>query len=104
MGGDPNVLTRYVGTASATPNGFNYAHFSNARVDELLIQGRGITDVAERKKVYTELAQILNDEALWIYLWRLNAIYGVNNRVQNFVPPGHPGRNISSAHEWAVNE
>jgi peptide/nickel transport system substrate-binding protein len=104
MGGDPNVLTRYVGTASATPNGFNYAHYSNPRVDELLIQGRGLTDVAERKRVYTELAQILNDEALWIYLWRLNAIYGVNKRVQNFVPPGHPGRNISSAHEWAVSE
>ena len=29
MGQDPNVLTRYFGTASATPNGFNYAHFSN---------------------------------------------------------------------------
>ncbi len=104
MGSDPNVLTRYVGTASATPNGFNYAHFSNARVDELLIEGRGTTDIAERKRIYTELAQILNDEALWIYLWRLNAIYGVNKRVQNFVPPGHPGRNISSAHEWAVSE
>jgi peptide/nickel transport system substrate-binding protein len=104
MGQDPNVLTRYVGTASATPNGFNYAHYSNPRVDELLVQGRGTTDVAERKRIYTELAQILNDDAVWIYLWRLNAIYGVNKRVQNFVPPGHPGRNISSAHEWAVSE
>jgi ABC-type transport system substrate-binding protein len=102
MGQDPNVLTRYLGTASATPSGFNYAHFSNARVDELLIAGRGTTDVAERKKIYTEIAQIANDEAIWVYLWRLNSIYGVNKRIQNFVAPGHPGRVISSAHEWSV--
>jgi peptide/nickel transport system substrate-binding protein len=104
MGQDPNVLTRYFGTASATPAGFNYGHFSNPRVDELLLQGRGTTDVAERKRIYTEMALILNDEAVWIYLWRLNAIYGVNNRIQGFSPPGHPGRVISSAHEWSVSQ
>jgi peptide/nickel transport system substrate-binding protein len=104
MGQDPNVLSRYLGTASATPNGFNYAHFSNERVDELLIAGRGTTDVAERKTIYTEIAQIVNDEALWIYMWRLNSIWGVNKRVQGFVAPGHPGRVISSAHLWSVAE
>lgn len=104
MGQDPNVLSRYLGTASATPNGFNYAHFSNERVDELLIAGRGTTDVAERKTIYTEIAQIVNDEALWVYMWRLNSIWGVNKRVQGFVAPGHPGRVISSAHLWSVAE
>jgi peptide/nickel transport system substrate-binding protein len=104
MGQDPNVLTRYLGTASATPNGFNYTHFSNARMDELLVSGRSTTDIAERKKIYTEAAQIFNDDATWIILWRLNAIYGVNKRVQGFVAPGHPGRVISSAHEWWVQE
>ena len=104
MGQDPNVITRYFSTAAATPAGSNYAHYSNPRVDELLVQGRGLTDVAERKRIYTEVAQILNEDAVWVYLWRLNAIYGVNNRVQNFVPPGHPGRVISSAHEWSVSQ
>lgn len=104
MGQDPNVLTRYFDTESATPSGFNYAHFSNERVDALLIQGRGTTDVAERKRIYTEIAQIVNDDATWIYLWRLNSVYGVNKRVQGFVAPGHPGRVVSSAHEWSVDE
>lgn len=102
MGQDPNVLTRYISTASATPAGANYTHFSNARVDELLVAGRGTTDIAERKKIYTEIAQIINDEAIWIFLWRLNSVYGVNKRVQGFRAPGHPGRVISSAHEWSV--
>lgn len=104
MGQDPNVLTRYFGTESATPNGFNYAHYSNPTVDSLLLQGRSTTEVAERKRIYTELAKILNEEAVWIYLWRLNSIYGVNKRVRGFVAPGHPGRVISSAHEWWVSE
>ena len=104
MGQDPNVLTRYFGTSSATPNGFNYGHYSNPVVDDLLVQGRGTTDVADRKRIYTEIAKIVNEEALWVYLWRLNSIYGVNQRIQGFVAPGHPGRVISSAHEWSVSE
>jgi peptide/nickel transport system substrate-binding protein len=104
MGQDPNVLTKYLSTASATPAGSNYTHFSNARVDELLVAGRATTDIAERKKIYTEMAQIVNDDATWIILWRLNSIYGVNKRVQGFVAPGHPGRVISSAHEWWVTQ
>jgi peptide/nickel transport system substrate-binding protein len=104
MGSDPNVTARYFDTASMTPFGANYSHFSNARVDELLIAGRGTTDVAERKTIYKEIATILNEEAVWVYMFRLYAIYGINNRVKNFTPPGHPGRLISSAHEWYVEE
>jgi peptide/nickel transport system substrate-binding protein len=104
MGSDPNVTARYFDTASMTPFGANYSHFSNARVDELYIAGRGTTDVEERKTIYKEIAQILNDEVVWVYLFRLYAIYGISNRVQNFVPPGHPGRLISSAHEWYVQQ
>ena len=67
MGQDPNITVRYFSTASATPAGSNYNHFSNARVDELMIQGRATNDVAERKRIYTEVAKIVNEEALWIY-------------------------------------
>ncbi len=104
MGSDPNVTARYFDTGSKVPFGANYSHFSNARVDELFIAGRGTTDVDERKAIYKEIAQVLNDEAVWVYMFRLYAIYGINNRVKNFTPPGHPGRLISSAHEWYVEE
>ena len=104
MGSDPNVTARYFDTGSKVPFGANYSHFSNARVDELFIAGRGTTDVAERKTIYKEIAHILNDEAIWVYMFRLYAIYGINNRVKGFIPPGHPGRLISSAHEWYIEE
>jgi peptide/nickel transport system substrate-binding protein len=102
MGQDPNITVKYITTNAATPTGSNYNHFSNAQVDELMIQGRATKDVEERKRIYTEVAKIVNDEAVWIFLWRLNSIYGVNKRVQGFKAPGHPGRVISSAHKWSV--
>ena len=42
------------------------------------------TDLAERKRIYTELAVILNEELPWIYLWSPNSLYAVNNRLQGF--------------------
>jgi ABC-type transport system substrate-binding protein len=102
MGQDPNVTTKYITTAAATPVGSNYNHYSNPKVDDLMVQGRATNDLAERKKIYTQIAQIVNDDAVWVFLWRLNSIYGVNKRVQNFKAPGHPGRVISSAHKWSV--
>jgi peptide/nickel transport system substrate-binding protein len=102
MGQDPNVTTKYITTAAATPVGSNYNHYSNPQVDDLLAKGKATTDIAQRKAIYTQMAQILNDEVPWIYLWQLNSIYGVNKRVQGFKAPGHPGRVISSAHKWSV--
>ena len=37
-------------------------------------------------------------------MFRLPALYGVNNRVKGFTAPGHPGRVISSVHQWGVEE
>jgi len=104
MGGDPNLTARYFDTASKVPFGANYAHYSNARLDELYILGRGTTDIEERMGIYTEAAAIMNDEAPWVFLFRLPALYGVNNRVKNFNSPGHVGRVVSSAHTWWIEE
>jgi peptide/nickel transport system substrate-binding protein len=104
MGQDPNVTTKYINSAAATPTGSNYNHYANSQVDDLLVQGRATNDLAKRKEIYTQIAKIVNEDVVWIFLWRLNSIYGVNKRVQNFKAPGHPGRVISSAHKWSVVE
>ena len=104
MGAEPNIVARYFDTASKTPLGANYGHYSNTRVDELFVEGRSTTDIEARKATYTALAGILNDEVPWIFLFRLPALYGVNSRVKGFTAPGHPGRVISSAHNWWIEE
>lgn len=46
----------------------NYGSYSNARVDELLDEGRTETDLAARKAIYIEAATIITDELPYIFL------------------------------------
>jgi peptide/nickel transport system substrate-binding protein len=101
---DPSISGTYFDTANFTPGGGNGSHYSNPRVDELFAQGRAQSDQAERKATYTELAQILNDEAPWVYLWSPNSIFGFNNRLQGFAPPSYVNNKLWNAEEWTVTE
>lgn len=47
----------------------NYQKYSNPEVDQLLDEGRVETDEEARKELYAEAAQIIADEASYIYLY-----------------------------------
>lgn len=49
--------------------GFNFQGFSNAEVDQLLDDARVETDQAARKTLYDQAAQLIVDEASYIYLY-----------------------------------
>lgn len=59
---------------------------SDPKMDELLESQRSLTDQAEREKILQQIAHYAADRALEMPLYSLNAIYGVNKRVKNFVP------------------
>lgn len=99
---DPNVSAKYLESVAKTPVGANYTHYSNTRVDELFRAGRATTDNAERKKIYTELAKIINDECPWIFLWSPNSIHAYNKRLVGFKPPSYPTHFVWNAEEWSV--
>ena len=101
---DPNVSAKYFETVSFTPAGANYGHYSNPQVDDLFKQGRAITDTAQRKQIYTKLAQILNDEVPWIYLWSPNSIHAYNKRLVGFKPPSYATHLVWNAEEWSVTK
>jgi peptide/nickel transport system substrate-binding protein len=101
---DPSISGTYFDTANFTPGGGNGSHYSNPRVDELLAQGRAQTDLEERKATYTEVAQILNAEVPWIFLWSPNSLYGFRNTLQGFAPPSYSDNKLWNAEEWTVTE
>jgi peptide/nickel transport system substrate-binding protein len=101
---DPSISGTYFDTANFTPNGGNGSHYSNPRVDELLAQGRAQTDLEERKATYTEIAQILNAELPWIFLWSPNSLYGFRNTLQGFAPPSYTDNKLWNAETWTVAE
>lgn len=101
---DPSITGNYFDTATFTPSGGNGSHYSNARVDELLALGRSQTDLEERKTTYTEIAQILNAEVPWIYLWSPNSLYGYRNSLQGFMAPSYIDNKLWNVETWTVTE
>lgn len=60
---------------------------SDAELDALLESQRPMIDVDAREKVLQEIAAYAADRALEMPLYNLNALYGVNKRVKNFIAP-----------------
>lgn len=67
----------------------NATRYSNPRVDELLDQGRSVTDQEERKAIYDEVQQILVDELPWLWLYLPDVTMGWRPEVTGFRQ--HPG-------------
>jgi peptide/nickel transport system substrate-binding protein len=99
---DPSISSTYFLTRNFTPNGGNGSHYTNPQVDDLYAQGQATGDQAERKRVYTEVAKILNDEVPWIYLWSPNSIYAASKRLQGFSPPSYSNNKFWNAETWSV--
>ena len=95
---------KYFETVSFTPAGANYGHYTNPKVDDLFKQGRAVVDKATRKTIYTQIAQILNDEVPWIYLWSPNSIHAYNKRLVGFKPPSYATHIVWNAEEWSVTK
>jgi peptide/nickel transport system substrate-binding protein len=58
--------------------------YTNPRIEELLTQGRIETDTAKRKKIYTEIFEIANNEHPIVMLCMLPMTHAWSKRVKNF--------------------
>lgn len=56
-------------------------YYKNTAVDELLDKGRTIMDRAERAKVYSQIDEMLYQDAPWAYLYIVPEVFGVANGV-----------------------
>ena len=101
---DPNVSAKYFETIAWIPAGANYGHYSNPKVDDLFKQGRATIDKTQRKKIYTDLALLLNDDLPWLYLWSPNSVHVYNKRLQGFKPPSYATHQVWNAEEWSVTK
>ncbi|WP_347266891.1 ABC transporter substrate-binding protein [Paracoccus sp. (in: a-proteobacteria)] len=60
---------------------------SDPKMDALLESQRHLTDPVKREAILKEIAAYAYDRALEMPLYNLNAIYGINTRVKDFVAP-----------------
>jgi peptide/nickel transport system substrate-binding protein len=76
---DPDAYFEYFHSAAGTAYATG-AKFKNARLDQLLEEGRRITDQERRKAIYMEVERILFQEAPWVFaLWRPQSEVGRSN-------------------------
>jgi len=80
---DGNTYQFFHTTAGAS---LNWAGFSNPEVDKLLEQTRIVSDHAERKKLYTQIIQILRDEAPAVFVVHPVEPKALSPKLQGYVP------------------
>ncbi len=64
----------------------NDGHYSNATVDRLLDEARGMTDVAKRVALYAQMWPQLRQDLPITYLWTARNIVAMSARVTGFRP------------------
>ncbi|GKU76547.1 ABC transporter substrate-binding protein [Paenibacillus sp. L3-i20] len=57
--------------------------YDNPKVKELFEKGLATLDIEERKKVYKELYQVINDDLPYIFTSYSKMVYGYNGRIQD---------------------
>jgi peptide/nickel transport system substrate-binding protein len=68
---------------SIPPNGPNFARYGNPRVDALIDQTLVVSDTAQARKIWSELEQILIDDAAYAPIYLDPELVGVNTRFAN---------------------
>lgn len=66
--------------------GAAYSVYANPELDELLAVGAQTVDRDARLAIYQEAAELIHDEAPFIFLYQQVDVYGVAARVSGFVP------------------
>lgn len=68
-GWDPNAYVNdLVDSERMTPNGFNMGHYESEEADQLLAEGQQTYDLDERSEIYTELVELLAEDAPMTYI------------------------------------
>jgi peptide/nickel transport system substrate-binding protein len=64
---------------------FNFTGYSNPEFDQLVEEGRSISDFDERYNIYEQANQILVDDAPYVYMYNKEEIRAYSPEVQGFV-------------------
>jgi peptide/nickel transport system substrate-binding protein len=68
---------------SIPPNGANFAASRNPRIDELIDATLSTTDTAQLRRVWSELQQLMIDDAVYAPLFMDPELFGVHARFRN---------------------
>lgn len=85
-GGRPDPDGMYGRYFTSTGNLNSVAGYSSPELDALFAEGKQSSDPAERKAIYEEVSQNLEDNAVWIWLFSGYTYTAMASSVEGFVP------------------
>ena len=75
------TLTQSFATSSFPPAFNNWSFYSNAKVDELIKEGRATGDQSKRDQIYAQAQSIIWNDAPWIFLYSPDNIAGQTKKL-----------------------
>jgi peptide/nickel transport system substrate-binding protein len=85
-GGRPDPDGMYGRYFTSTGNLNKVAGYSSPELDQLFAQGKATTDVAQRKQIYTQISNLLENNAVWIWLFSSYDYTATTAGVHGFTP------------------
>lgn len=82
---DPDEMVRFIVSKAGGSNSL-YTGYENQDVDALISQAAGLSDQAERKKVYSTIQAKVDDDQPLVPLFYLPSLYSYSDRVHGFQP------------------
>jgi peptide/nickel transport system substrate-binding protein len=78
--------------SSQYPQGFNFIHYQNKQVDELLIKGRRTLDQKKRAEVYSQIQKLIAEDQPYYFLWYPKTISAISKKLGGYdSAPGPAG-------------
>ena len=81
---DPGDANRYWSSSIANGSQFNFSNFINSKSDELIDNATKTVDRDERKQIYAEWAQLINEEAPYVFLYSQNDVRAYNPKLEGY--------------------
>lgn len=81
---DPGDADRYWSSSIANGSQFNFSNFINTQSDELIEKAVTTIDRNERKDIYSQWGELINQEAPYVFLYSPNAIRAHNPKLEGY--------------------
>lgn len=82
--GDPDNFLTPQFSCAAVKSGTNFARYCDDGLDKLIGQGKAVTDQGQRSKLYHQVQEQIQKQALWLPLAHPTAFALARNNVQGY--------------------
>lgn len=101
---DPDPKPYWHSTSASDEKGnsaWNISSFKNVKADQLIEQGISVFDQKQRKEIYSQFGELLNDEVPWAYLYSQNIRKSYNPHLKDFKP--YTFNDFDNVKDWYID-